>query len=174
MGWREKMGGAVAIAKTETLVQKVQNIQKGVGLGGSVPIVSIVPRNENVKSYPRPDTEFARDEREAIIDVDGGPKVRTSFPVSIAMDSPILGGAVDVMLCPDRAEVAGITYSNDELKDLLSRGLAADDLRAVHETKNAFGGGVIPKLVDSRDGEGIEKLEIKNREILKRGVSNYG
>ena len=135
MGWREAIGKH-ALSNSETLVQKVQNIQKVPRIDASVPFVPIVSRFENEKGYPIPDTEpeFAQDERRAIIDVDGGPQ----------------GHSMDVTLEPDRATVDGGQYSNDELADLLSRGLSAAEIQAVHETKRAFAGMVI------RQGEAAE------------------
>jgi hypothetical protein len=64
------------------------------------------------------------------------------YPVVVAMVSSILGAAVDVMLWPDRATVAGVPYTKTELTELISRGLPADDLRAVHEVKKSFNGEV--------------------------------
>jgi hypothetical protein len=92
-----------------------------------------------VKDRQKAEIEYARAEREAI-QADGG---QDTGPVAIQMDSHILGGAVNVRLWPDRAEVAGVEYSNDELADLIKRGLPADDLRAVHEVKQAFDGKVV-------------------------------
>ena len=40
--------------------------------------------------------------------------------------------------------VDGVVYTNDELKDLLGRGLPAADLREVHLVKQEFEGTVIP------------------------------
>lgn len=62
----------------------------------------------------------------------------------MTMDSAILGAGIHVELHPDQATVDGVTYQNNELKDLLSRGFAADEIRAVHEVKGTFDGEVKP------------------------------
>jgi len=146
MGWREAVGKH-ALSNSDTLVQKVQNIQKVQTSGAFVPSVPFVSRFENEKSYPIPDTEpeFAEDERQAIIDADGGQDktITYSGPVDMVMESSILGSSVDVILEPDQATIEGVIYSNAELMDLKSRGLSAADLRAVHEVKNQFNGEVI-------------------------------
>ena len=78
------------------------------------------------------------------IQADGGQDKQIPYigPVDVVMDSAILGAAVDVILEPDQATVGGVEYSKKELADLLSRGLPAADLRAVHEVKNQFDGEV--------------------------------
>ena len=73
---------------------------------------------------------------------DGDP---VEYPVTIKMESAILGAAVDVFLWPDRATVDGVGYSNQELVDLKSSGLPADDLRVVNRIKKQFDGAVIPE-----------------------------
>ena len=65
------------------------------------------------------------------------------YPV-VVMDSAILGAAVDVILEPNRATVDGVVYQKDELKDLLSRSLKAEEIKAIHEVKGKFDGDVIP------------------------------
>ena len=53
------------------------------------------------------------------------------------MQSAILG-VVDVVFDthkPDQSVVDGCEYSNDELADLISRGLSADRLREIHQIK---------------------------------------
>lgn len=62
------------------------------------------------------------------------------------MDSKILG-VVDVVFDthkPDQAMVGGVPYSNQELTDLISRGISAADLITVHEVIRSFEGHVIP------------------------------
>ena len=73
----------------------------------------------------------------------GSESEKTSFPVSVKMKSGILGIIVDVMLWPNRATVDGIGYRNDELKGLISRGLSAADILAVHNVKESFEGQVM-------------------------------
>ena len=150
MGWREKMGGAVAITKTETMEQKEQKEQKGPDREASATSATKV---EKVKNYPIPTTEkeFAMDERQAIIEADGGQDSGlVEYPVAIVMKSTILGADVPVEFWPDRAEVDGVQYSNDELAELLSRGPPVADLRAVHETKKSFDGEVVPGVVGEK------------------------
>ena len=91
-----------------------------------------------VKDRQKAEIEYARAERKAI-QADGG---KDAGPVAIQMDSHILGPDVPVELWPDRAMVAGVQYSSDELADLISRGISADDLRVVHEIKKTFNGEV--------------------------------
>ena len=77
-----------------------------------------------------------KDERKVLIESG------RQYPV-VVMESAILGAAVDVVLKPDGAVVDGTSYTNKELTDLLSRGLPADDLRAVNEVKSVFDGEVM-------------------------------
>jgi hypothetical protein len=144
MGWREKMGSETPTRNPinpKTLHGKEVSSVSRVNSKGS----------ENEKPgylIPTTENEFAMDER-AAIQADGGQDEPgtgsgVSFPVAIVMDSAILGSTVDVMLWPDRAEVAGVQYSNAELVDLKSSGLPADDLRVVHRVKQTFDGVVIP------------------------------
>ena len=72
-GWREAVGKR-ALSNSDTLVQKVQNIQKVQTSGAFVPSVPFVERIEKVKGYPIPtdEIEYAADEREAIVEFDGG------------------------------------------------------------------------------------------------------
>ena len=58
----------------------------------------------------------------------------TSFPLIIKMESKVLGKSVDVHLWPDRAKVENVSYTFDELKTLLSKGLSAANIRNIHET----------------------------------------
>jgi hypothetical protein len=140
MGWREKM-------KSKTPTRNPINPKNLRGEG-----VSSVSRvnskgSENKKGgYPIPtdETEFAEDERRAIIDVDGGVEpMPVKYPVEVKMESAILGGTADVMLWPDRATVDGVQYTNDELKDLLSRNRDRETMVAVHEAKRGFSGEVL-------------------------------
>ena len=146
MGWREKMGGTVPITKTGTMEQKEQKEQKGQDREASATIATIATKFEKVKSYPIPtdEKEFARDERQAIIDggQDSGP---VEYPAVAVMKSAILGSDVPVELWTDRAEVDGTSYTNNELMDLKIRNLSADDLAAVHSVKKVFDGTVIPQ-----------------------------
>ncbi|EFK08956.1 conserved hypothetical protein [delta proteobacterium NaphS2] len=80
----------------------------------------------------------AKDRRKA--EIETGP----SYPVSVAMESAILGTTVDVHLWPDHVQVAGVTYSNNELADMKSRGLSAARLQKIHQAKRSFDGEVIP------------------------------
>lgn len=123
MGWREKMGSKT-LARNPIYSKNLSG--EGVSRVNS-------KESENEKGFPIP-----------IIDVDGGHGVPGIGPVAIKMKSSILGATVDVSLEPDQATVAGVEYSNDELKDLLSRGLSAADLQTVHEVKKQFDGAVIP------------------------------
>jgi len=143
MGWRGKMGGAVAIEHSGTSEQKEQKEQKGVGGGAFATIATIAPTVEKLRSDP--EREYARAERQAIIDADGGQDNQIPYtgPVDVVMDSAILEGVVDVILEPDQTTVDGVRYTNDELKDLLSRRLNRDEIRNAHEVKRAFGGVVI-------------------------------
>jgi len=86
---------------------------------------------------PIDESDCSQNER-AAIQAEGGP----SFPVAMVLEGSILGAAVDVLLWPDRATVAGVEYSNDELKNLISRGLPAADLQTIHEVKKSFNGEV--------------------------------
>jgi hypothetical protein len=145
MGWREKMGGALAIAKTETLEQKPQKEQKGADQGASATIATIATKVEKIKNHfiPADEKDFARVEREAIVDADGGVEsMPVEYPVEVKMESAILGATVDVMLWPDRAEVDGTIYTNKELTELKSRGLSAADLQTIHEAKKQFDGEI--------------------------------
>ena len=134
MGWREAVGKH-ALSSSDTLVQKVQYIQKVQTPGDFVPSVPFVSRFKNEKG-----------ERRAIIDVDGGVEaVPVKYPVDIKMESATLGTTVDVMLWPDRATVDGVQYTNDELKNLLSRNRDRGTMVAVHEAKRTFDGGVLDR-----------------------------
>jgi hypothetical protein len=151
MGWREKMGSAVAIAKTETLEQKEQKEQKGVERGAFATIATIAPKIGNEKAgYPIPDTEpeFAMDERAAIIDVDGGQDetIPYSGPVEMVLENSILGTTVDITLEPGRAVVDGVVYSKTEMVDLLSRSLSAAEVAEIHRIKQSFDGSVVPSV----------------------------
>ena len=68
---------------------------------------------------------------------------RTEYPISVKMESAILGAIVNVDLWPDRATVDGVNYSLPELRDLLSRKISHDGLREVHALKQEFEGTVI-------------------------------
>jgi hypothetical protein len=93
-----------------------------------------------------PETEHVRAEREAIVLVDGEPDIGpVEYPVEVKMDSSILGATVDVLLWPDRAEVDGVQYTNDELKNLLSRNRDRGTMVAAHEAKRTFGGDVLDR-----------------------------
>ena len=62
------------------------------------------------------------------------------------MLSPILG-EVEVVFDqdnPDQATVDGVVYDQGELRDLLSRKLNRDEIRATHKVKKEFDGAVIP------------------------------
>ena len=146
MGWRDKMGGDGALEHSRSLEQKEQKEQKVDDRGAFATSATIALRVENKKSgYPIPDTEpeFALDERQAIIAVDGGQDIPYSGPVEVKMDSAILGATVDVSLEPNHATVGGVFYSKAELVDLKTRSLSAATLRTVHEAKQAFDGVVV-------------------------------
>ena len=75
MGWRDKMGGGVAIKKPGTLEQKEQKAQKVDDRGAFATSATIAHRFENEKGgspIPMDEKEFAQDERKAIQDFDGG------------------------------------------------------------------------------------------------------
>ena len=93
MGWRERMG---AVEHLKTPTQNPQYPQKLSGGGGFEGIESIEHRNENENGYPIPTTEdeFAMDERQAIIQFDGGQDTQpVEYPVEVKMESAILGAA---------------------------------------------------------------------------------
>ena len=73
MGWREKMGAAEKV-NSEAYTQNTLNAQKGVDGGVSADSAYSAYRDENEKAYPIPtdELEFAEDERQAIIEFDGG------------------------------------------------------------------------------------------------------
>ena len=108
--------------------------------GAFATIATIATKIENEKGCPIPTTEkeFAEDTK----------------PVAIVMDSPILG-RVPVTYDlnePDSVLVDDVGYSHAEIKDLVGRGLQAEDLRAVHELKKTFDGQVMGRgHVDHRD-----------------------
>ncbi len=80
------------------------------------------------------------------------------------MDSKTLG-VVDVVFDarnPDLAMVDGVVYSNAEMRDLIGRGLPADELRAVHETKKAF------------DGEAVSLVDVAGMEFKKTSSDDFG
>ena len=119
MGWRNAVGGQ-ALLKTDTFIQKVQNIQKPQERAESDPFVHSVPivvRNQKIKTEP----------------------------MTIQMESPILGRvAVEWSPSyPSRAVVGGVAYSQNELADLLRKGLSHADLQKIHEVKKQFGGEVV-------------------------------
>jgi hypothetical protein len=140
MGWRQKM-------KSETLTRNPINPKNlhGEEVSSVSSVNSRGSKNEK-PGYPIPTTEaeFAKDERQAIIDVGGGQDSGpVEYPVEVKIESAILGAAVDVMLWPDHATVDGVEYSKQELADLLSRGISAADLQTVHRVKHDFEGEVI-------------------------------
>ncbi len=104
-------------------------------------------KRENERTgYPIPtdENEFARDERQAIIEFDGGGQgVPYIGPVAVKTNSKILA-TVDVHPEPDQAVVGGVKYSKVELADLLSRKISHDDLLTVHRAKQEFEGAVVP------------------------------
>ena len=65
--------------------------------------------------------------------------------VTIQMESPILGrvGVSYDPAYPGRAVVGGVAYSQNELTDLLRRGLSLEDLAKIHEIKKQFNGEVM-------------------------------
>jgi len=120
-----------------------------------------------VKNRQKAEIEYALAER-AAIQADGGQDIPYSRPVEVVMESSILGGAVDVELWPDRAEVGGVEYSDDELKDLLSRGLPAD-LRAAIKANDGF--YVVTPLVEKRKKKivGFERMPVIAWQISPKG-----
>jgi len=146
MGWREKMA-----AKSKTKTHTINTINPKNERDQAFSSISSINSKgiENEKGYPIPEDEleFARDERQAIVDGDGSQdeQIPYSGPVDVVMDSAILG-TVPVILSPDQAEVAGVEYSNKELVDLLSRRLTAAEIAEIHRIKQSFDGGVVPSL----------------------------
>ncbi len=109
--------------------------------------------NPKWAEIPVQETDYVQDEPTAIVDVDGGHGAPGIRLVEIKMDSAILG-MVDVIIFPDQAVVGGVTYTNSELADLLSRGLRADDLIAIHRFKKEFPGEAISK-------EELDEIEVQ-------------
>ena len=62
-------------------------------------------------------------------------EIGTSFPVTVKMESAVLGKTVDVHLWPDRAKVENVSYTIEEMKTLLSKGFSAANIRNMHETR---------------------------------------
>ena len=65
-------------------------------------------------------------------------------PMTVEMISPVLG-RVGVSYDPaysDKVVVDGAVYSQNELTDLIGRGLSSEDLKKIHEIKKSFNGGV--------------------------------
>jgi hypothetical protein len=62
-------------------------------------------------------------------------EIGSSFPVTVKMESKILGKTVDVRLWPDRAKVEGVSYTINELKTLISKGYSAANIRNNHEAR---------------------------------------
>ena len=144
MGWREKMGGSGSgKVNPETYTKNAINPKKDPDQ--TISSISSMGIENEKSGYPIPQSEaaFTEDERQAIIDVDGGQDTKpVEYPVAIKMESAILGATVDLMLWPDRAEVDGVQYSNEELKNLIGRKPSAADLQTIHEAKKQFDGGV--------------------------------
>ena len=59
----------------------------------------------------------------------------TSFPVTVKMESAVLGKTVDVHLWPDRAKIENVSYTIDEVKSLLSKSFSAANIRNIHEAR---------------------------------------
>ena len=62
-------------------------------------------------------------------------EIGTSFPVTVKMESKVLGKSIDVHLWPDRAKVENVSYTIEEIKTLLSKGFSAGNIRNIHETR---------------------------------------
>ena len=99
------------------------------------------------EGHTEQDTEakYAYDERQAIIEFDGGPCVPCIEPVGIKMASLHLGRVS--LACdpkqPGRVVVGGVAYRNHEVKALMEKELEPDDLKLTHEVKKGFEGEVM-------------------------------
>ena len=62
-------------------------------------------------------------------------EIGTSFPVTVKMESLVLGKSVDVHLWPDRAKVENVSYTLDELRTLISKGPSPANIGNIHETR---------------------------------------
>jgi len=72
--------------------------------------------------------------------------IEIAFPLSFVMDSAVVGQVRVEVFEDGGAIVDGVTYSNKEIKDFLSRGLGGDDLKRIHEVKRKFKGILVPQV----------------------------
>jgi hypothetical protein len=106
---------------------------------------------------PVGESHYAQNERTAI-QAEGGP----SLPVEMVLENSILGATVPVELWPDRALVDGVSYSNEEMTDLIDRGLSAERLREIHMVKQSFEGKAL--TIEQAKALGGDRNERGNKE----------
>jgi hypothetical protein len=92
-----------------------------------------------------PETEYARAQRQAIIDEDGGPSEPQNRHITRQVDSKVLGRTVDMVLDRDKPNDVifdGVPYTMAEMRRL--KGLGRESLIVAHDVKREFKGEVMP------------------------------
>jgi hypothetical protein len=160
MGWREKMdpsGNFPVLAPHEQNPQNEQNLKNHPPSGGFAGFATFAQRGGKLKvgsrSNPEPDIPH---------DNDGG---------SLSMmDSEILGDNVKIVVTPDGSDVqvGGVEYKEQELIDLLGRGLERGHILDVHLIKGVFAG----RVLNQAEVAGMEMKKISAKDCREQEPNN--